>query len=233
VRSWRIEMQFYEFEGKNQEDAIANAMKTLNVSREELNVEVLEPGSAGIFGIVGGKKAKIRVWLKRDEEEKKKKELPLKTAKEMLEQILGMVTKGRLEISGHVSDSIVSLDVKGDDAGILIGKNGQTLEALQYVLNRMVNKQLEKKVLVVVDIENYRQRRKEGVTQMAKRMGEKAKKLKKPVATALLNAKDRRVIHLALKDDRELETKSKGEGTLKRVVIYPRLRNKQERSKQY
>jgi len=224
-------MQFYEFEGKNQEDAVNNAMKTLNVTREELNVEVLEPGSAGIFGIVGGKKAKIRVWLKRDEEEAKKKELPLNRAKEMLQQILALVTKGRLEISGNISDSIVSLDVKGDDAGILIGKNGQTLEALQYVLNRMVNKHLEKKVLVVVDIENYRKRRKEGLTQMAKRMGEKAKKLKKPVSTSLLNAKDRRVVHLALKDDRELETKSKGEGVLKRVVIYPKFRNRQERSK--
>jgi spoIIIJ-associated protein len=138
-----------------------------------------------------------------------------------------MITKGKFEILADAKDSSISLNVSGEDAGILIGKNGQTLDALQYVLNRMVNKHLEKKVLIVVDIENYRKRKREGLIELAKKMGERAKKTRKPVSTNLLNARDRRVIHLALKDDRELETKSRGEGLLKKVVIYPKPRNSQ------
>lgn len=229
-------MQVYEFEGKNQEEALNIAMKTLNATKDELAYEVLEPGSAGIFGIVGGRKAKIKVWLKKDEEEERKKELPLKLAKMMTETILNMVSKGKVEVTAEMSDSSISLNVTGEDAGVLIGKNGQTLDALQYILNRMVNKQLEKKVLLVIDIENYRKRKRESLIELAKKMAEKAKKLRKPVSTNPLSARDRRIIHLALKDDRQLETKSKGEGLLKKVVIYPRLKNntrRQERVKQH
>ncbi len=228
-------MQFYEFEGKNVEEAIMSATKTLNVSRDELNYEVLEPGSAGIFGIVGGRKAKVKVWLKRDEEEERKKELPLKMAKLVTETILNMVSKGKVEVEAEMTDGSISLNVTGEDAGVLIGKNGQTLDALQYILNRIVNRQLEKKVLVVVDIENYRKRRRESLVEMAKKMAEKAKRLRRPVSTNPMSARDRRIIHLALKDDRQLETKSKGEGLLKKVVIYPKLRSqnrRQERARQ-
>ncbi len=218
-------MQVYEFEGKNPEDAINNAMKALNVTADEMNVEIIEPGSAGIFGIVGGRKAKIKVTLKREEREAMEQRRPLELAKEMLNHILNIVAKGRVRIEAELLDGSVSLSVFGEEAGILIGRNGQTLDALQYLLNKMVNKSLEKKVFVVLDIEDYKKRRKESLTQMAKRMGEKAKRLKKPMSTNLLNARDRRLIHLALKDDRELETKSKGDGTMKKVIIYPRLRH--------
>lgn len=217
-------MQFYEFEGKNQEEALNIAMKTLNATKEEIGYEVLEPGSAGIFGIVGGRKAKIKVWLKKEEEDERKKELPLKIAKIMTETILSMISKGKVEVTAEMTDSSISLNATGGDAGVLIGKNGQTLDALQYLLNKMVNKQLEKKVLVVLDIESYRKRKRESLIELAKRMAEKAKKLRKPVSTNPLTARDRRIIHLALKEDKQLETKSKGEGLLKKVVIYPKLR---------
>ena len=105
---------------------------------------------------------------------------------------------------------------------MLIGRKGRTLDALQFIVNKIVNKSMDKRVQVIVDSENYRQRRKEFLIQMALKMGEKAKKIGKPVKTNLLNPHDRRIIHLALRDDGRLETKSRGEGLLKRVLIIPK-----------
>jgi spoIIIJ-associated protein len=114
------------------------------------------------------------------------------------------------------------LDIKGDSSGLLIGRKGKTLDALQFIVNKVVNKALEKRIQVVVDSENYRARRKDHLINMALKMGDKAKKLKKPVSTNMLNPHDRRIVHLALRDDDKLDTKSRGEGLLKKVIIIPR-----------
>jgi spoIIIJ-associated protein len=93
---------------------------------------------------------------------------------------------------------------------------------LQYIVNKIVNKALDKKTYVVVDSENYRKRREESLTQLALKMGDKAKKIKKPVSTNLLNPHDRRIVHLTLQEDIDLDTKSRGDGLLKKVVIIPK-----------
>ena len=105
---------------------------------------------------------------------------------------------------------------------LLIGRKGKTLDALQFIVNKIVNKALEKKVRVAVDSENYRQRREDSLTQLALRMGDKAKRIKKPVTMNPLNPRDRRIVHLALKEDDNLDTRSRGEGLLKKVVIIPK-----------
>ena len=212
-------MKSYEFEGKTAEEAIEKASRELNLPVEELDIDIIEPGSAGIFGLVGTRKTKVRVNLKT--EEMNNDITGLETAKETLGNILSLIP---MEVAIHAeqSDGKISLSIEGDSSGLLIGRKGKTLDALQYIVNRVVNKSSEKKVRVVVDSENYRQRRIESLTQLALKMGEKTKKLKKPLTTNPLNPHDRRIIHLALKDDSNLDTRSRGEGLLKKVVIIPK-----------
>ena len=212
-------METYEFEGKTTEEAIENASKELNLPVEELNIDIIEPGSAGIFGLVGGKKAKIRVTIKGTT--KTIEENGLDLAKEALEKIFSLIPV-EATVSAQQIDHTIALNIEGDKSSLLIGRKGKTLDALQFIVNKIVNKALEKKVKVVVDSENYRQRRKESLIQLALRMGNKAKRIRKPVTTNPLNPRDRRIVHLALKEDGKLETKSRGEGPLKKVMIIPK-----------
>ncbi len=233
-------METYEFEGKTTEEAIQNAARELNLPVEELSVDVIEPGSAGIFGLVGGRKAKIKVTLKtpaeleeeeeeeQEEEEQdrgERKEEPqeddVKFAKRTLEEILALIPV-EATIAASRGERRINLRIQGDRSGLLIGRKGKTLDALQFLVNKIVSKALDKKIDVVIDSENYRRRREDSLTQLALKMGDKAKRIKKPVTTNPMNPHDRRLVHLALKDDEHLETRSRGEGLMKRVVIIPK-----------
>ncbi len=227
-------METYEFEGKTTEEAIQNAAHELNLPVEELNIDVIEPGSAGIFGLVGGRKAKIKVTLKPsseiEEEEKEQepgetkeepKEDDMNLAKRTLEEILALIPV-EATIAATRGEARINLRIQGDRSGLLIGRKGNTLDALQFIVNKIVSKALDKKIDVVIDSENYRRRREESLTQLALKMGDKAKRIKKPVTTNPMNPHDRRLVHLALKEDEHLETRSRGEGVLKRVVIIPK-----------
>ena len=224
-------MEIFEFEGKNATEAIENASRQLNVPKDELNIEILEPGSSGIFGLVGGRKARIRVTV-----EKKAPEAPpvaepeappfapgdaVAVARDSLKTILDLIPI-EASVTARLEDDRVILSIEGDQSGILIGRKGRTLDALQFIVSKIVNKSLEQKVRVVIDSENYRERRKESLVEMALKIGEKAKRIQKPITTGPLNPHDRRIIHLALKDDEELDTKSRGDGVLKKVLIIPR-----------
>jgi len=209
----------YEFEGKTTEEALENASRELALQPEELNFDILEPGSAGIFGLVGGKKAKIRITLEKPEETNNENGVQL--AREALEKILGLIPV-ETTVNAEQTDGKIVLSIEGDKSGLLIGRRGKTLDALQYIVNKIVNKALDKKTYVVVDSENYRKRREESLTQLALKMGDKAKKIKKPVSTNLLNPHDRRIVHLTLQEDIDLDTKSRGDGLLKKVVIIPK-----------
>ena len=281
-------METMEFEGRTTEEAIENASNYLNLPVEDLDIDVIEPGSAGIFGLVGTKKAKIKVsYNLRNELEKEKEEdetmrgleafartagLPLeredeieeeeeeeeeafapeetrteapaagigppepevetgpmspeqeeelRVAEEVLETLLGLIPMDT-RVTAQRMDGNVTLNIEGDNSGLLIGRRGKTLDAIQFIVNKIVNKRLERKVRVVVDSERYRQRRRDSLKQLALRMGEKAKRIRKPVTTNPMNPGDRRTVHLALKDDPQLDTRSRGEGLMKKVVIIPR-----------
>jgi spoIIIJ-associated protein len=213
-------MENYEFEGKTTEDAIENASRELNLPAEELSVDIIEPGSAGIFGLVGSRRAKIRVTV-RSPIKKTDDDNGLKIAKETLENILSLIPVDTT-VSAEQTDGKIALTIEGDKSGLLIGRKGKTLDALQYIVNKVVNKTLEQRTRVVVDSENYRQRRKESLTLLALKMGDKAKRIRKPITTNPMNPHDRRIVHLALKEDESLDTKSRGEGLLKKVIIIPK-----------
>ena len=229
-------METYEFEGKTTEEAIQNAARKLDLPVEDLNIDVIEPGSAGIFGLVGGRKAKIKVTLKtpseleeegeeEEQEPRERREEPQENdvnfAKRTLEEILALIPV-EATVAASRGEGRITLKVQGDRSGLLIGRKGKTLDALQFLVNKIVTKALDKKIDVVIDSENYRRRREDSLTQLALKMGDKAKRIKKPVTTNPMNPHDRRLIHLALKDDEHLETRSRGEGLLKRVVIIPK-----------
>jgi len=220
-------MKSVETEGKTVEDAIQKACEQLQVSREALEIEILESGSSGFLGI-GARKAQIRAAIKeapaapRQEPEAPSSEDAhlAQEAQKILKDLLE-----RLEIDGQVEvqedSERIYLSIKGDGSGLLIGRKGQTLDALEYLLNKIVHKHQEGKKRIVVDTENYRARREEALVDLARRLGDKARKLGRPVTISPMNAHDRRIVHLALQEDRTLRTRSTGTGLFRKIVISP------------
>jgi spoIIIJ-associated protein len=215
-------MEPVEFEGKTTEEAVENACRKLNVPRDDISIEVIEPGSPGIFGLVGGKKARVRVSIAREEPPAQTGDDDvLNVARSTLENILSRIPVEDAKVEAEVADGTVKLSIDGDKSGLLIGRKGRTLDALQFIVTKIVSKNLDRKVQVIIDSENYRRRRKDYLVQMALDIGEKARKAKKPMTTGLLNPHDRRIVHIALKDQQQLTTTSRGDGILKKVVIIP------------
>jgi len=136
---------------------------------------------------------------------------------------IGLLNRMRLktEVEGFFKDGSLYLEIKGDQEGILIGKYGRTLESLQLLINRMVNKQLKNSMRVIIDIDDYRKRRSDSMAKMAQRLGEKVKRTGHSLTVGPFNAHDRRIVHLTLKEDPSLKTESLGEGDLKKIKIIP------------
>lgn len=220
----------YEFEGKTREEAVRKACEELHVSEEELDIEVLSYGSTGIFGLVGAKKAQIRVSLREalGAESDQEKSGPTdetqevaEIAKRTLEDILSFILDdATVQVAKH-SHNII-LKIEASNPAILIGRHGRTLDALQYVVRKIVRKKKPTRVGISFDVEGYRDRRKASLTQFALRLGEKVKHSGKPATISSMNAYDRRIVHIALKDDASVRTESKGSGLFRKLVILPR-----------
>jgi spoIIIJ-associated protein len=207
-------MEFQEFEGKSTEEAIATACAHFQVSPEQLEIEIVSVGSPGIFGL-GGRKAKIRAALREASEE-----LVLTAAKEILETILERMQE-KATVSVRQEDDRISLGIETDDAGLLIGKQGQTLDALQFLVTKMLAKKSRRKVRISIDVEAYRARHNEALAQLAQKYGDKVKRSGKAITMTPMNPYDRRIVHMALQGDKDLKTMSRGEGLYKKVVISP------------
>jgi spoIIIJ-associated protein len=204
-----------EFEEKSVEEAIELACRQLKLPREKLEIEVISKGSSGIFGIVGAKRAKIRVTTKVPPTS-----LTAEKAKQVLDEILKHVDLPMV-VECEAKEGYNYLNIISNGSGLLIGKRGKTLNALQYLVSKIVSRQAGESVSVIVDTENYRSKRELSLNELARQLSEKVKKSRRSLTTGPMSAQDRRVIHLALKEDHEVRTKSKGEGNLRRVVIYP------------
>lgn len=225
-----------EKEARSADEAIKEICEELGKERDELEFEIIEEKSRGILGLVGNKRVRVRATLKDIQKEKtqeKKQEKKQDTqeaevdaltyAKTALERIIAGITDSA-QVEGREEEGTIYLNIKGDGSGLLIGRHGQTLDALQYIVGRIVGKQLGEKRMVVVDTERYRERRRESLEQVSRRMAEKAKSTGRPVSLQPMNASDRRIVHLALKHDREIETRSEGEGGMRSIRIIPRKR---------
>lgn len=236
---------FMEFEGKNIETITQKASKKLKIPLADLNYDVISYGSTGIFGLVGTKKAKIRVLLpekkptSRDEQpaenEKisdKNKAMDLASAEDGFEEAIniGMGVLQRIldEISTEATISVeqnserVLFNITNDNAAIVIGKRGQTLEAIQYLVEKAINRQNKNRIRVQVDIEGYLKNRKDSLKQLATRTAQKVKRTGKPASVGQMNAHDRRIVHLTLKSDNLVRTQSMGDGFYRKLVIFPK-----------
>ena len=210
-------MEPIEFEGKTVDEALEKAVEFFNAPKEKLSIDVISDGSQGLFGLIGSKKAKIKASLiMRDPVEEKKEK-----AQNFLTEILRLA-KIPSSVRAELIDEKVFLTIKGDGSGLLIGKKGQTLDAIQYLISKMVNQKPEDRIPIIVDTENYRHRREANLAIIAQKLGSQAKRQKKSVATELLNPQERRVIYLTLQNHPDLTAKSEGEGKLKKVIISPR-----------
>ncbi|MGD9117874.1 MAG: RNA-binding cell elongation regulator Jag/EloR [Dehalococcoidia bacterium] len=213
-------MKSLEASGRTVEEAIQKALETLNLNLEEVEVTVVKEGKHGILGL-GSEEAVVKVepraGVPEDMDDK---------AKEVLETILA-----RLGVTASVScetkppveggDGVITLDVSGDDLGILIGRRGQTLSALQYVVRLILAHQTQARVPIVIDVEGYKQRRYEALKALAQRMAEQVKTKGRPFTLEPMLAYERRIIHLALANDPDVTTESVGEGESRKVVIVP------------
>jgi len=141
-------------------------------------------------------------------------------AKDLLEGILLRISPEYKVIVNETQEKII-LSIEGDDSGLLIGKRGQNLDALQYLLNKAINKIDNDHKMILIDLGEYRKRREEFLLGLAEKIREKVKKTKKPVSLAHMNAHDRRIIHMVLQEDESLTTQSRGEGKYRKVVIIP------------
>ncbi len=205
-------MEYKEYKGKNVDEAITNACVDLGIAADQLDYEVIEKGSSGFLGI-GSKSAVIQA---------KKNESVEEIATEFLNKVfdaMELTVKIDLQIEEGEKENTININVIGDDMGILIGKRGQTLDSLQYLVSLVVNKDSDKFHRVKLDTENYRERRKATLENLAKNISLKVKRIKKPVALEPMNPYERRIIHSALQNDRYCTTKSEGEEPYRHVVV--------------
>ncbi|MDP2646662.1 MAG: RNA-binding cell elongation regulator Jag/EloR [Desulfobacterales bacterium] len=253
-----------EFEEKSVEKAVEKACKQLKISPEKLKYEVLSHGSSGIFGLVGSRKAKIRVVAAKVKKEVKPRavvetteppaaaepiqeevktddgenlpeisavadaaalpESAVTLAREALQKMLDAVTSEAIITVRNEKDQLV-LDISGGNTAVLIGKRGQTLEAMQYLIEKIVGKQHGGQGYIEIDVEGYLENRRSNLQKLAERCAEKAVRNEKPVTIGQMNARDRRIVHLALKTDNKVRTQSMGDGYVRRLVVFPRKTN--------
>ena len=213
-------MDYIEKSEKTVDDAITEACQRLVVTSDKLEYEVIEEGSSGFLGI-GSKPAVIKARAKSSVQD---------AAKDFLKDVfeaMGLVVVVNVEYD-EIENSM-NIELSGDEMGVLIGKRGQTLDSLQYLVSLIVNKNVENYIRVKVDTENYRQRRKETLENLAKNISYKVKRTKRPVSLEPMNPYERRIIHSALQNDKYVTTYSEGEEPFRHVVVTLKRYDKGER----
>jgi spoIIIJ-associated protein len=202
-------MKSIEIAAKTVENAVETALKELEVSREEVEVEILEEPSKGLFGILGSKMAKIRVTVK-------------ETAEDIAIEFLTNVFEEmgfKVELESRKENDCLYISIKGSQMGILIGRRGETLDSLQYLTSLVVNRRSEGRTHVILDIEGYRKKREETLIRLARRLADKVKRTGNKVMLEPMNPQERRIIHTALQNNLEISTYSQGEEPYRKVII--------------
>ncbi len=194
---------------KTVQEAVSLALEELNLNEDKVDIEVLDEGNKGIFGIIGNKMAKVRVTVRESKGDKAKKFLY-----ELFEKM-----KVTAEIELSEIDDAVTLNIKGNDIGILIGRRGETLDSIQYLSSLVINKDNDDYKRVVVDVENYRMKREETLVNLANRLADRVVKYRKNITLEPMNPYERRVIHSTLQNNNSVRTYSVGDEPNRKVVI--------------
>jgi spoIIIJ-associated protein len=201
-----------EKKGKTVDEAVGLALNELGVARESVEIEVLEEPSRGIFGLIGVRPARVKVIYKEGNTQK---------AVGLLKNIFECMNLG-VNIQTREKEQELCLDLEGKDLGILIGRRGETLDALQYLVNLSVNKSRDQKKKIIIDIEGYRNRREETLKNLALKLADKAQQRGRNVVLEPMNSQERRIIHTALQGREDIYTFSEGEDPYRKIIISPR-----------
>ena len=203
-------MKTIEMTGKTVEEALKHALDELKLTKDKVDVEVIDEGSKGLFNLIGTKPAKVKVTAKPDS---------LDDAKKFLVSVLrSMDINADIDIKEE--NDIININLKGPKMGLVIGYRGETLDSLQYLVSLVVNKNHENSYKrVVLDAENYRQKREETLIKVAQKTAYKVKKSGRPYKLEPMNPYERRIIHSALQEYTDIKTYSEGEEPFRRIII--------------
>lgn len=202
-------MNIKESVGKTVEEAIELGLKELNKTRDQVDVKILELPSKGFLGIIGSKLAKVKLTVTYRPED---------DARTFLEDLFrAMELEAKMDI--RQNNDTLTVNVEGPNMGVIIGRRGQTLDSIQYLLSLVVNKNSDKYIKVFIDTENYRQKREETLIRLASKMASKVRKVGKTIALEPMNPYERRIIHASLQSNPYVQTYSEGEEPFRKVVI--------------
>ena len=208
-----IEQDYVEVTAKTVNEAITEACRKFGVTSDKLDYQIVEEGSSGFLGI-GSKPAVIKAAVKFE------KLSVEEVAKNFLRDVFGaMNMEVAIDIKYDEEGKTMDIELSGEEMGVLIGKRGQTLDSLQYLVSLVVNKEVDEYIRVKVDTEDYRARRKETLENLAKNIAYKVKKTRRPVSLEPMNPYERRIIHSALQNDKYISTHSEGDEPVRRVVV--------------
>ncbi|MDA8097799.1 MAG: protein jag [Desulforudis sp.] len=205
-------MKVLEKNGKTVEAAVGAALQELQVDADSVTVEIIDQPSKGLFGILGGRPALVRVTVK---------ESRFDQAVELLNQILKAMGV-EAELNCEENDDQIVINIEGKQLGILIGRRGETLNSLQYLVNLGVNKNAEERKKIILDVEGYRRKREDTLMRLAMRLADKAKRRGRNVILEPMNPQERRIIHTTLRGRNDIYTFSEGEEPFRKIVIAPR-----------
>lgn len=204
-------MENIRVEGKTVQDAVMNAAVQLGVPSSDLEYEVIDEGNKGFLGLFNVKPAIIEIV---------QRESLLDITTDYLNELFdAMGVETKCDINFDENNNKMDINLSGDNMGILIGKRGQTLDSLQYLISLFVNKNSDNYVKVQLDTENYRERRKKTLENLARNIAYKVKRTRRSISLEPMNPYERRIIHSALQNDRYVCTKSEGEDPYRKVVI--------------
>ncbi|WP_188207417.1 RNA-binding cell elongation regulator Jag/EloR [Alkalibacillus aidingensis] len=198
--------------GQTVEEAKINALRQLDLTEDQVKVEVIDEGKKGILGVFGSKRAYVKVQEKKD---------IVKEGMFYLKQLAEQIGAGDIDVQVTQNDQEIVYDLIGEKIGLLIGKRGQTINALQYLTNLVVNKDTDSYYSVIVDAEGYRERRQETLVNLANNLAKKAIRLNEEVHIEPMPSFERKIIHTALHDHNDVSTYSDGKDPNRRVVIKP------------
>lgn len=216
-------MESLEISAKTVEEAIQRALEQLGVNRDEVNITVLKEGKSGILGL-GSEEASIKVELKA-EEDKGNKDESFEAARSIIEKLISLlgleatISPQPQSLVEDVEVPPLGFDIQGEDLGILIGRRGQTITSLQYVVRLILSHKTRAQTPVVIDVNGYKQRRYEALRSLALRMAEQVSARKVPFTLEPMPAFERRIIHITLANNPDVTTQSIGEGESRKVVI--------------
>jgi len=240
-------MESVEVSAKTVDEAIDIALEELGLKRSQVSIEILTPGKPGLFGL-GGEQARVRATaleegLARPPREERQEEIfpeveievkaldsdEVEMATDYLRSLLeqmdidaDVIVRAPETPADGLGRATAVLDIEGEDLGLLIGRRGATLSALQYLVNVMVTRRLGSRVLVTIDVEHYHRRREESLRNLALRMADRVRHSRRPITLEPMPAAERRIIHLTLAEDQNVQTLSVGQGDERKVVIRPR-----------